>query len=285
MNTVMAGSPSRDYGLSDAEFIRIRELVKSKTGISLSDAKRDLVYGRLSKRLRALSLASFSAYCDCLDADKGEETENFINAITTNLTSFFRESHHFDYLRDTVIPDLLNRNRSTKKIRIWSAGCSTGEEPYSIAISVREALKNHRDWDVRILATDLDSNCVATGQQGVYDLERVEQLDPALLRRWFRKGSGTNLGKVATSSELKQLISFRQLNLMGDWPMAGKFDVLFCRNVIIYFDKPTQRVLFDRFAKILAPTANLFLGHSESLHNVCSTFELIGKTQYEVRPQ
>ncbi len=270
----------REYAFTDADFKRLRHLVSEHTGISLSEAKRDLVYGRLSKRLRAHGLNSFSAYTDYLTSNPDTEFEEFTNAITTNLTSFFRESHHFDYLRESVLPELKNRNQGNRRIRIWSAGCSTGEEPYSIAISLMESFPELDNWDVRILATDLDTNCLQHAAAGIYGLERVETMSKDRLRRWFRKGRGELADKVQVDNKLKELITFKQLNLMGEWPMRGPFDIIFCRNVVIYFDKPTQRVLFDRYAKLASDDAHLFLGHSESLFNVTEKFKLIAKTVY-----
>jgi chemotaxis protein methyltransferase CheR len=270
----------REYAFSDTDFNRLRSLVSEHTGISLSDAKRDLVYGRLSKRLRAHGLTSFSAYAEFLSENLGDELQEFTNAITTNLTSFFREAHHFDYLRDHVFPELRARKPNNHRIRIWSAGCSTGEEPYSIAISVLESFPELKNWDVKILATDLDTNCVQHGSAGVYAQERVESMSQDRLRRWFRKGSGEFEGKVLVDEKLKELITFKQLNLMSEWPMRGPFDVIFCRNVVIYFDKSTQRMLFDRYAELVADDAHLFIGHSESLFNVTEKFKLLNKTIY-----
>ncbi|MCP5150003.1 MAG: protein-glutamate O-methyltransferase CheR [Ectothiorhodospiraceae bacterium] len=264
--------------LSDAEFERLRRLVREHTGISLSDAKRTLVYGRISRRIRALGLSGFPAYCALLEKDGGDEIEQFTNAITTNLTSFFRESHHFDYLRDKVVTPL--KGRTSQRLRIWSAGCSTGEEPYSIAITLAEALPRQALGDVRVLATDIDSNVLRHAEAGVYDLERVAGLPEETQRRWFKKGAGPNKGKVRAADDLRELISFRQLNLLGSWPMRGPFDVIFCRNVVIYFDRDTQRELFKRYADMLPIGGHLFIGHSESLFNLTDRFELVGRTVY-----
>lgn len=271
---------AREYAFSDGDFNRLRNLVADHTGISLSDAKKDLVYGRLSKRLRALGLTSFSTYADHIADDVGDEIENFTNAITTNLTSFFRESHHFEHLEKIVLPALKISNAKSRRIRIWSAGCSTGEEPYSIAISVIEADPELANWDVKILATDLDSNCVRHAAAGIYDHERIESLPDERRCRWFRKGSGEFEGKVLVDHQLQDMITFKELNLMHDWPIRGPLDVIFCRNVIIYFDKATQRVLFKRFARLVADDAYLYLGHSESLFNVTEQFKLLERTIY-----
>ena len=271
----------REFDFTDADFDKIRVFVKAETGIKLSDGKKNMVYGRLSRRLRSLEMKSFSEYFDLVNSNSvSDERGQFINAITTNLTSFFREEHHFNFLKNDLIPRLLVANSADKKIRIWSAGCSTGEEPYSIAIALHESVPNIDRWDIKILATDLDTNVLAHGQRGVYDIERISALSQERKSTWFLKGKGANAGNVKVDMRLQSLITFRQLNLMGAWPMKGKFDFMFCRNVVIYFDKETQKVLFDRYADQLKPNANLFLGHSESMHNVSTRFDLLGQTIY-----
>ena len=271
----------KEFHFSDKEFKFISDLVGERTGIVLSSAKRQMVYGRLSRRLRQLKMTKFSEYCDMLTSGHEEELIEFTNAITTNLTAFFRENHHFEYLKDTVLPELIKRNANTKRLRIWSAGCSSGEEPYSIAMCVREALPRSAGWDIKILATDLDSNMVQRGKNGVYTYERVEGLTAARMKRWVKKGKGENADKVRMSDELRELITFKELNLMESWPIKGPFDFMFCRNVVIYFNKDTQRILFDRYADLLIPKAHLFIGHSESLNKVSDRFDLIGKTIYQ----
>lgn len=271
----------REFQFSDKEFKFISDLVGERTGIVLSSAKRQMVYGRLSRRLRQLKMTKFSDYCEMLTSGHEEELIEFTNAITTNLTAFFRENHHFDYLKNTVLPEVIKNNAQTKRIRIWSAGCSSGEEPYSIAMCLREALPKSTGWDVKILATDLDSNMVQRGKSGIYTAERVEGLTPARMKKWVKKGSGENDDKVKMSDELRDLITFKELNLMEGWPIKGPFDFMFCRNVVIYFNKETQKVLFDRYADLLAPKAHLFIGHSESLNKVTDRFDLIGKTIYQ----
>jgi chemotaxis protein methyltransferase CheR len=273
----------REYEFTNDHFARIRTLVSRHTGISLSDAKRELAYSRLSRRLRHLGIDSFDEYCSLLEAGSADEVPQFVNAITTNLTSFFRETHHFQCLADKILPDLMERNAKTRKIRIWSAGCSTGEEPYSIAIVVREYFRNIRDWDIKILATDIDSDVLETAKMGIYSEERLGNLSSERLRKWFQRGVGSNAGKVRVSPELQQMISFRQLNLMEPWPMRGLFGIIFCRNVVIYFNKESQRSLFDRFANSLDWNGYLFVGHSESLFDISSRFNPIGNTIYTKR--
>lgn len=280
-NAAEENEREREFHFSDKEFRFISKLVGERTGIVLSDAKRQMVYGRLSRRLRQLKLTKFSDYCDLLVSGHEAELIEFTNAITTNLTAFFRENHHFEYLKETVIPELIRKNASTKRIRVWSAGCSSGEEPYSIAMCLRETIPNSKSWDIKILATDLDSNMVERGKKGIYTTERVEGLSKSRMKKWVQQGKGDNSDKVKMSNELRDIITFKELNLMDGWPMKGPFDFMFCRNVVIYFNKDTQRELFDRYADLLVPNARLFIGHSESLNKVTDRFELLGKTIYQ----
>ncbi|MER2582506.1 MAG: protein-glutamate O-methyltransferase [Candidatus Competibacter sp.] len=271
-----------EFEFSDRDFQHVRQIINRIAGISLADGKRELVYSRLSRRLRHLGLSRFEDYCQLLETGENNvELGEFVNALTTNLTSFFRESHHFDFLAKELLPALIReRNAGDRRIRIWSAGCSTGEEPYSIAMVLRETLPT-AGWDVKILATDLDSNVLATAERGVYEESRVKDISEMRLRRWFQKGRGEQSGLVRVVPMLRELITFRRLNLMEDWPMRGPFDIVFCRNVVIYFDKPTQRVLFERFADQLIDQGYLFVGHSESLFKVTDRFVPLGKTIYQ----
>lgn len=277
----MAELRTREFHFSDQNFDRIRQFVTENTGIVLSDSKKDMVYGRLSKRLRKGRFNSFDAFCDALEADDADEKDFMINAITTNLTAFFRENHHFEFLKQTIVPELLKQNDESRRIRIWSAGCSTGEEAYSIAIALKLAIPTIADWDVKILATDLDANVVAHGKAGVYRADRIEGLSDESNKRWFRQGRGDNADKVKVSTEIQKMITFKRLNLLHGWPMKGPFDVIFCRNVVIYFDKTTQRDLFERYANILKPNGYLFIGHSESLYKVSERFDNLGQTIYK----
>ena len=276
----MTEKRAREFEFTDEDFERIRTFVSEHTGIVLTVAKKDMVYGRLSKRIRKGGFGDFSAFCDAIDNGDEEQQDFLINAITTNLTAFFRENHHFEYLAEQVIPELVKLKGSNRRLRIWSAGCSTGEEPYSIAITLKEALPNFSQWDVKILATDLDANVVDHGKQGIYSAERIEGLSPERTQRWFKRGRGDKSHLVKVKPELQDMISFKRLNLLHPWPMQGTFDLMFCRNVVIYFDKDTQRVLFDRYAKMLVPNAHLFIGHSESLYKVSTDFDSLGKTIY-----
>jgi len=274
------GKADREYDFSDTDFRALRDLVKAMTGISLAETKRELVYGRVSRRLRALGLKSFAEYRRLIEAPDAPELVEFCNALTTNLTSFFRESHHFDYLRDDFLAARANSAQGTRRIRIWSSACSSGEEPYSIAMTICEAIKDWQHWDIKILATDLDTNILATAQLGVYKQERTKGLSPERLSRFFHKRSEDGGPCYEAKPELKGLITFRQINLMDDLPMSGPLDVIFCRNVVIYFDKDTQRGLFARMARLQRQDDLLFLGHSENLFNVSSDYALIGKTIY-----
>lgn len=270
----------REYDFSERDFAIIRRLVAEHAGIALSPAKRDMVYSRLVRRIRELELGSFREYCAILESGDEAEFGSFINAITTNLTAFFREPHHFEFLAKTALPALLRARERSRRLRLWSSGCSTGEEPYSIAMTLREVMPATQTWDAKILATDLDSHVLAQAAAGIYTEERLGGLDPKRLQRWFKRGCGDNSGKVRVRQQLADLVTFKQLNLMGTWPMHGPFDVIFCRNVVIYFDKATQKVLFDRYAQLLADDGYLFIGHSESLYRVTDRFRPLGQTIY-----
>jgi chemotaxis protein methyltransferase CheR len=268
----------REFAFGDEDFEALRKLVKELSGINLTDQKRELVYGRLSRRLRALSLSSFREYRDLVAANPGELVQ-LINAITTNLTAFFRERHHFDYLREQVLAPRTDDPR-LRRVRIWSAGCSSGEEPYSIAMSVVEALPDVARWDIRILATDLDSDVLERARRGVYSAERVQGMDPGRVARFFQEQRDRTGVSYSVAPQLRALVSFKQLNLMDRLPMKGPLDVIFCRNTVIYFDKDTQRELFSRIAPLQRPGDVLILGHSESLFKVSTDYTLLGRTVY-----
>ena len=271
----------REFPMTDQDFNFIRTIARSHTGIELGDHKKEMIYSRIVRRIRALDLASFAGYCDYLEQNTETELTPFINAITTNLTAFFREPHHFDFLGRTVLPELRKRHASDRRLRIWSAGCSTGEEPYSIAMTLHQHLGNER-WDARILATDLDTNVLNHGRNGIYSRDRMTGMNEDLVRKYFQVQRGRNPDddKFRAKECIRELIRFNQLNLLEPWPMKGPFDVIFCRNVVIYFSKETQKILFDRYADILAPGGYLFIGHSESLHGVSRRFESLGRTIY-----
>jgi chemotaxis protein methyltransferase CheR len=276
-------SPSRvrEFDFTQADFDSLRTLVKTQSGITLGDAKRELVYGRVSRRLRALGLSAFADYRRILAGPDGQaEMIEFINAVTTNLTSFFRESHHFDFLRDDYLRKRAADAKGSRRIRIWCSAASTGEEPYSIAISVAEAIPEWERWDIRILATDLDTNVLQTCVNGVYGEDRVRGMQKSRLEKFFDVEGDKGERRYRIKPELASMISFRQLNLMHPLPMKGPIDIIFCRNVIIYFDKETQRALFSRVAPLQRPGDILILGHSESLLKVSDAWSLMGKTIY-----
>jgi chemotaxis protein methyltransferase CheR len=270
------------YGpqLGDAEFEFIRHVVGENAGIVLGPNKRQLVQGRLARRLRELGLPSYEAYCDYLRDAGPEELVGLINAITTNVTSFFRENHHFEALAQYMLPEAMKRNAASRRLRIWSAGCSTGEEPYCIAMVASEVLPASPRYDFKILATDIDSDVIAAGATGIYPLDRMGSVSQERLKNFFQKGSGEHAGCAIAKQSLKSLIAFRTLNLLHAWPMKGPFDVIFCRNVMIYFDQPTRERLVNRFAEMLAPGGYLCIGHSESIHAGTAPFKLVGKTIY-----
>jgi chemotaxis protein methyltransferase CheR len=276
----MASPVQHEFKFTNADFTFIAATIGRHTGITLGSHKRNLVYGRLARRLRALDLESFGDYCELLRGPDGAtEIGLLVNAITTNMTSFFREAHHFDHLRDVLVKRMADRRSGARsRLRIWSAGCSSGEEPYSIAMTMREACNDHlTGWDAKILATDIDTNVLATGEAGIYPEDRVAPVPPAYRARYIASHPGRT---ISVDDSLRSLISFKPLNLLEDWPMTGPFDVIFCRNVVIYFDKPTQRALFDRFADMLGEGGLLYVGHSESLFRVCDRFTAAGRTIY-----
>ncbi|MCK4864694.1 MAG: protein-glutamate O-methyltransferase CheR [Gammaproteobacteria bacterium] len=269
----------RDFNFSEKDFKYIRDLIMDHTGIVLAEHKVDMVYGRLTRRLRELNLESFDSYLSTLDNDE-QELVHFVNALTTNLTAFFREPHHFEFLASKLLPKIL-KNKASKRLRIWSAGCSSGEEPYTIAMTVRSIIPENSGWDVKILATDLDTNMVEKGSKGIYTEERVTGLSSQNMKKWVKKGKGDTASMVKMDDRLREMITFKQLNLMHEWPMKGPFDLIFCRNVVIYFNKETQGILFDRYADMLVNDGHLFIGHSESMYKICDRFKLLGQTIYK----
>lgn len=275
-----ASGKMREFEFTDADFDALRRHVRAETGIHLADSKRELVYGRIARRLRALGLDSFRAYRELLDGGDSREIVEFCNAITTNLTSFFRESHHFDYLRERVLTNWLEPANAGKRMRIWSAGCSTGEEPYSIAMTVAQFVPRWQGRDIKILATDIDSQVLAHAKGRRYAEERVAGLGTSRVSECFDTSTTDGKRSFVVKPDLAALVAFKQLNLMHELPMKGPLDVIFCRNVVIYFDKDTQRRLFAKMARVQRPGDILFLGHSESLFKVSEDYTLIGKTIY-----
>lgn len=271
-----AAESTKEFNFTKSDFERVRALIYQRAGISLADSKQEMVYSRIARRLRATGLTSFSTYLNELEAGHlGDEWESFVNALTTNLTSFFRESHHFPLLAEHV-------RGLAGPITIWCSASSTGEEPYSIAMTVCEAF-NTLSPPVQIIATDIDTNVLATGEKGVYGLERLDKMSPERMKHFFLRGKGAQEGMVRVRPELRQLVTFKPLNLLADnWPLQGQFDVIFCRNVMIYFDKATQRKILARFVPLMKPKALLFAGHSENFLYVSDALRLRGKTVYEL---
>lgn len=275
--TLARGHPA----LADREFERICALLRERAGIHLSLAKRRLVMTRLAPRLRATQSRSFGDYLALVADEASEESEHFLNALTTNVTGFFREPHHFEILRQRVLPAVDARPAKEGRLRFWCAACSTGEEPYSLAISLLEAGLDPEQRDVRILATDIDSRVLAHAAAGVYELDRVKEIPPRELRRYFSRGTGSRAGLVRVKPKVRSLVQFGRLNLLGPWPMSGPFDLILCRNVIIYFEQAARTELIRRFSGILGDRGYLFLGHSESMTgSVNSLFDALGHTVF-----
>ncbi len=266
-----------DFEFSDEDFERVRGLIHSHAGIALSSSKRQLVYSRLGRRLRTLGLSSFGEYLDHLEGSGADEWEAFTNSLTTNLTSFFREAHHFP-----ILADHLARAAAQRTVTLWCSACSTGEEPYSMAMTAIAQFGTMTP-PVRILATDVDTSVLAKAERGIYPAESAEKLPQGYARRFFLNGTGAQAGFMKVRQEVQHLITFRPLNLLHDsWPIRGPLDAIFCRNVMIYFDKPTQYGILKRFAPLLREDGLLFAGHSESFHNAADLFRLRGKTVYEL---
>ncbi len=290
--TVAVGSSARlsddevlasgEYPLTRRDLNEIAAMIYSDAGISLNDSKASLVYSRLSKHIRNLGLSGFRAYCNLVASPEGAaERREMLSHLTTNFTRFFRENHHFDHLRTDVLPDLVNRARAGGRVRIWSAACSDGQEPYSIALTVLSLLPNAADYDFKILATDIDPKILALAKAGCYDETALETVSPAMRKQWFREVDINGRRKFQIDDRVKRLITFNELNLMSQWPFKGQFDVIFCRNVVIYFDEPTQMRIWSRFAGLLPEGGHLYIGHSERVSGEAkNSFDNIGITTY-----
>lgn len=269
----------RDFKFTQQDFRRVQKLIYDHAGISLSDSKQELVYSRLARRLRATGKHSFDEYLNQLELNGGSEWEAFTNALTTNLTSFFREPHHFP-----VLAEHMRKHKGKEPYAIWCSAASTGEEPYTIAMTAIDAFNSFTP-PVSIIASDLDTNVLETAKAGIYPLSRVEKLDPELVKRFFLRGSGAQDGFVRVREELRNMITFRQINLLDrSWPLRQPVDAIFCRNVMIYFDKPTQLEILKRFVPLMRTDGLLFAGHSESFYHAEAYFKLRGKTVYELSP-
>jgi chemotaxis protein methyltransferase CheR len=267
---------SKEFDFTGKDFERVRALIYQRAGIALAQSKQEMVYSRLARRLRANGIVSFANYLDQLESGGlGREWEAFTNALTTNLTSFFREAHHFPLLAEHV------KNRRDP-VAVWCAASSTGEEPYSIAMTLCEAFGSLNP-PAHVIATDIDTNVLSAAANGVYTIDRLDKMSPERAKRFFLRGRGAQEGMVRVRPELRQMVTYKQVNLLADsWPLSGQFDVIFCRNVMIYFDKPTQRKILERFVPLMKPDALLFAGHSENFLYVSDALKLRGKTVYEL---
>lgn len=276
-----ATEPPREFAFSDADFRGLVQIAYELAGIALADSKRNLVYSRVSRRLRALGLTSFRQYREYLTAN-ASELESFINAISTNLTKFFREAHHFDHFRTHVAVPFVQVSHGAvgRRLRVWSAGCSTGEEPYTIAVVLKREIRDVDRHDVRILATDIDTEVIAKGARGEYSANSIDEV-PKTYRDSFQSSGGSRgSANVTIGEEIQRLVTFRRLNLMEPWPFSGNFDAIFCRNVMIYFDAETKSALVERFTQKIRPGGWLYIGHSESLIGSHPGLRLVGRTIY-----
>lgn len=271
--------PPREFAFSDSDFRALAQFAYEHAGIALADSKRNLVYSRLSRRLRSLGLSSFRQYRDYLAANSSE-LEGFLNAISTNLTKFFREAHHFDHFRSHVAAAFAQAGGSCRRLRVWSAGCSTGEEPYSIAVVLKHEVDAVHRHDVRILATDIDTDVLGKAARGLYPASSLGDVPKSYWEYFEPLDSDGKNGNVLISEAVRSLIAFRRLNLMDAWPFGGKFDAIFCRNVMIYFDAPTKAALVERLTQKLVPGGWLYIGHSESLLGAHPGLQLAGRTTY-----
>lgn len=270
-----------EFAFTNQDFKRIAALLYDLAGISLPDSKATLVYSRLAKRLRARGLRTFAEYCAFVSSDAGrDESQEMLRALTTNVTRFFREPHHFDDLRANVLEPIADQVRAGRRLRLWSAASSSGQEPYSMAFTVLSVWPNAADLDIRILGTDIDTNVLAAGREAVYDESLLEGIPASARSQYFeRDASDRRAWRVCGAA--RSLVAFRELNLNGpSWPMKGPFDAIFCRNVVIYFDEPTQERVWSRFAPLVAPGGRLYVGHSERVGANIAAFESCGLTAY-----
>ncbi len=272
-----------EVNLSEDDFRRVSDIIYQHCGINLHDGKKSLVRARLAKRIREGKFKSFASYVDyALSAEGKDEFRNLVDSISTNLTSFFREKGHFAYVRDVFLPHLVSsqNRKSAQRIRVWSAGCSTGEEPYSIAITLQEELEKYGSWNIKILASDVSTRVLNHARDGIYLADKVAPLSAQQKQRFLRMVKTEQGKSYQVQDALKKMIRFRYLNLMEEWPFTGPFDIIFCRNVMIYFDKPTQERLVNRYYNCLSPGGLLFIGHSESLASVNHKYRYVQPATY-----
>lgn len=273
---------SGEYPLTRRDLSEIAAMIYSDAGIYLNETKASLVYSRLSKHIRNLGLSGFREYCALVSSPSGAQARReMLSHLTTNFTRFFRENHHFDHLRDEVLPGLLSRAKTGGRVRIWSAACSDGQEPYSIALTVLSLMPNAADYDFKILATDIDPKILNLARAGAYDEAALETVNPTMRKQWFQEVQVQGRRKFQVDDRVKRLITFNELNLMAQWPFKGTFDVIFCRNVVIYFDEPTQMKIWSRFAELLPVDGHLYIGHSERVSgDAKQLFDNTGITTY-----
>jgi chemotaxis protein methyltransferase CheR len=283
------GLVAGEFALTAEDFRQIAKMLHADAGIHLPESKATLVYSRLAKRLRALGLNSFRDYCALIATAEGlDERQKMLAALTTNVTRFFREPHHFEHLKKEVLPPLLEAARRGARVRLWSAACSNGQEPYSIALTLLSLMPEALSFDIKVLATDIDPNMLAEGIRGIYSEAALEPVPAALRKRWFapvRDGSRSDSGQAyGVVEELRELVAFRELNLVGSWPMKGPFQAIFCRNVAIYFEEATQSLVWSRFPPLLSPGGRLYIGHSERITGpAANAFQNEGITTYRRR--
>lgn len=270
----------KKFTLSDEEFNKLRRLVFDAAGISLSDAKRELVISRFSRRLRALNLSTFGEYYNFVISPDGQsEMQNFVNSITTNKTDFFREPHHFDFLRDHFVPECLRLGR--REVRVWSAGCSTGEEPYSAAMTLHTHLTEPHGIRVKVLATDIDTSVLDAARNGIYDERQIKPIPEEMLRKYFLRGKEDSAGLYKVKDVLREIVTFRQLNFIAEnYPISAVFDAVFCRNVIIYFSAETKKRVLTRLSSYLTRGGYFIIGHSETLFDMVDGLTYLKNTIY-----
>lgn len=272
-----------EFPLTRRDLAEIAAMIYADAGIYLNETKASLVYSRLSKHIRQLGLRDFRSYCELVSSPQGAaERREMLSFLTTNFTRFFRENHHFEHLRDEVLPGMVARLKAGGRARIWSAACSDGQEPYSIALTVLSAMPNIADYDFRILATDIDPKILAAARLGAYDENALETVSPQLRKQYFQPVTVNGRQKWQVTDPVKRLITFNELNLLANWPFKGRFDVIFCRNVVIYFDEPTQARIWSRFAPLLNAGGRLYVGHSERVTDM-DKFETDGLTTYRLK--
>lgn len=272
----------REFAYTEQNFEYLRRLAAEHAGVVLNNDKFEVIYARLVKRLRVLKLHDFNAYCHLLRTNNDMEINCFIGAVTTHVTHFFREPHHFDFLARECLPQLVKQKERTHKIRILSAGCSTGKEPYSIAMVLKENIPMLSQWDIKIIGVDIDSESLTQAKAGIFSEDQQGSLSELRIQKWFYKDATVPKGFMKIRPDLERLVEYKVVNLAKDkWPLYDTFDIIFCRNVVIYFDQELQSKVFNKFADIMSPDGILIIGYSEMLYKICDRFQNIGRTIYK----